>query len=260
MTAPTTQKEPAGGSPDVKLAAVPAEPAPATTWHTLVRGLQLTPELRDGIWFTLFLALVATAGRVVVPLAIQQIIDHGLRAPGGPDLGRVGLLVSLSAGAVALTALSAYAMNVRLFRTSETALANLRTRAFRHIHDLSMLHQQSERRGSLVSRVTSDVDQISQFVQFGGIMFIVSIGQLLLASALMLVYSWQLTLVVYACFLPLALCLRLFQKRLAKAYGRVRERVGDMLGAVAETVVGAPVIRAYGVQARTSARQHRRPG
>jgi len=37
-----------------------------------------------------------------------------------------------------------------------------------HIHDLSMLHQQSERRGSLVARVSTDVDQISQFLQWGG--------------------------------------------------------------------------------------------
>jgi ABC-type multidrug transport system fused ATPase/permease subunit len=163
-------------------------------------------------------------------------------------------MVLLAAAAVVATAVSAYLMNVRLYRTSETALANLRTRAFRHVHDLSMLHQQAERRGSLVSRVTSDVDQISQFVQFGGIMFIVSIGQLLLASTLMLIYSWQLTLVVYVCFVPLAFCIRFFQRRLAAAYGRVRERVGDMLGAVAESVVGAPVIRAYGVEARTGAR------
>jgi ATP-binding cassette, subfamily B, bacterial len=231
-------------------ATAPAEGA----WRTLVRGLRLTPEARDGLAATLLLALVATAGRVIVPVAVQQTIDRGLRAAGGPDLGVVATLVSLAALAIATTAISAYFMNVRLYRTSETALASLRTRAFRHVHDLSMLHQQAERRGALVSRVTSDVDQISQFVQFGGILFIVSMGQLLLASVLMVVYSWQLTLVVYLCFIPLMLCVRLFQRRLAVAYGRVRERVGDMLGAIAETVVAAPVIRAYGVQSRTASR------
>ena len=48
----------------------------------------------------------------------------------------------------------------------------MRTRTFRHVHDLSMLHQQSERRGSLVSRVTSDVDQITQFLQWGGVILL----------------------------------------------------------------------------------------
>ena len=71
---------------------------------------------------------------------------------------------------VVVTAVAVYRMNVRLFRTTETALADLRVRAFRHVHDLSVLHQQGQRRGSLVSRVTSDVDQLSVFMQWGGVL------------------------------------------------------------------------------------------
>ncbi len=227
---------------------------PESTWRTMVRGLQLTPELRVGIGGTLLLAVVATAGRVVVPVAVQQTIDRGLQAGAGPRIGIVVLLIGLAALVVVITAAAAYAMNVRLYRTSETALAALRTRAFRHVHDLSMLHQQAERRGSLVSRVTSDVDQLSQFVQFGGILIVVSLGQFLLATVLMFIYSWQLALLVYACFLPLAYAIRVFQRRLAAAYMVVRERVGDMLGAIAETVVGAEVIRAHAIEDRTGDR------
>ncbi len=227
---------------------------PESTWQTMVRGLQLTPELRVGIGRTLLLALVATAGRVVVPVAVQQTIDRGLRAGVGPRIGVVAVLIGLAGCVVVITATAAYAMNVRLYRTSETALAALRTRAFRHVHDLSMLHQQAERRGSLVSRVTSDVDQISNFVQFGGILIVISLGQFVLASVLMAVYSWQLALLVYACFLPLAYAIRHFQRRLAAAYRVVRERVGDMLGAVSESVVGAQVIRAHAIEGRTGKR------
>jgi len=122
------------------------------------------------------------------------------------------------------------------------------------VHDLSMLHQQAQRRGSLVSRVTSDVDQMSVFMQWGGILVVVSAGQLLLATVLMAVYSWPLTLLVYACFLPLVLVLPRLQRRLAAAYGTVRERVGDLLGAVSESVVGAQTVRAYAVEDRTAAR------
>jgi len=227
---------------------------PDSTWHTLVRGLQLTPELRVGIRRTLLLAVVATAGRVVVPVAVQQTIDRGLRSGAGPRLDVVALLIGLAAVVVLITAAAAYAMNVRLYRTSETALAALRTRAFRHVHDLSMLHQQAERRGSLTSRVTSDVDQISNFVQFGGILIVVSLGQFLLASVLMFIYSWQLALLVYACFLPMAFAIRHFQRRLAAAYGVVRQRIAEMLGAVAESVVGAQVIRAHAIEGRTAQR------
>jgi ATP-binding cassette, subfamily B, bacterial len=221
---------------------------------TLRRGLRLVPELRRGLGVTLMFGLLATAGRVVVPLAVQQTLDRGLLADGGPELGIVGWIVGACLVAVLVTAVAAYQLNYRLFRTTETALAALRVRAFRRVHDLSMLHQQAQRRGSLVSRVTSDVDQMSVFMQWGGILIVISVGQLLLATVVMAVYSWQLTLLVWACFLPLAIVLPVLQRRLANAYGTVRERVGDLLGAVSESVVGAQTVRAYAVEDRTEAR------
>ena len=221
---------------------------------TLRRGLRMMPEFRRGLPATFALALVATTGRVVVPIAVQQVIDRGLGGADGPDLGLVTVLVLLCALVVVLTAVAVYRMNVRLFRTTETALAGLRVRAFRHVHDLSVLHQQGERRGSLVSRVTSDVDQLSVFMQWGGVLGLVSLGQLVIATAVMTVYSWQLTALVLACFVPLVFAVRWFARKLAVVYGVVRERVGDVLAAVGESVVGASTVRAYGVGDRTAAR------
>jgi ATP-binding cassette subfamily B protein len=224
------------------------------TMATVRRGIALSPELRPGLLGTLALALVSMAGRVAVPIAVQQGIDRGIRAPGGPDLYTVAVIVGLTLCALIVSTTCGYWMTRRLFTVSETALAGLRSRTFRHIHDLSMLHQQSERRGSLVSRVTGDVDQITQFLQTGGVMLLLTSGQLVVTTIVMLVYSWQLTLVVFAAFLPAVVIIRLFQKRLAGVYRVVRERTGTMLGAVAESVVGATVIRAYGVAGRTGKR------
>ena len=222
-----------------------------STWGTMRRGLALSPEMKTGLAGTLGLAVVSMAGRVAVPVAIQQGIDRGLRAPGGPDLDTIVAVVLLTCAVLAVTTTCGYLMMRRLFTVSETALANVRIRTFRHVHDLSMLHQQAERRGSLVSRVTSDVDAITQFLQWGGVILLVSAGQVLVTTIVMAVYSWQLTLVVYAAFLPLILVIRAYQKRLSAAYGAVRERVGTMLAVVSESVVGASVIRAYGVADRT---------
>ncbi len=228
--------------------------AELSTWATLRRGAVLSPELTRGIWVTIALALLSTLGRVLVPLVIQRTTDEGLLAPAGPDLGRVWMWVGIALVGVVVTAFSAYAVNIRLFTSSENGLAALRIRAFRHIHDLSMLTQNTERRGSLVSRVTSDVDTISAFVQFGGLMLVISIGQITLATLLMVWFSPLLAAVVWACFVPLFFLIRHFQGVVGRAYTRVRERVGQLLGAIAEAVVGASTIRAYAVQERTAAR------
>jgi ATP-binding cassette subfamily B protein len=224
------------------------------TVATLRRGLDLSPELRRGLWVTLGLAAITTVGRIVVPFVVQQTTDHGLLGKDGPDPGLVTTYVLFALIAVAATALSAYAVNVRLFRASEAGLASLRLKAFRHIHDLSMLTQNTERRGSMVSRVTSDVDTISQFVQFGGIILVLSLGQIAVATALMFYYSPLLTGVVWLCFVPLLFVIKRFQAIVGRAYTIVRERVGDLLAAVSESVVGAATIRAYGVEERTAHR------
>lgn len=223
-------------------------------WETVKRGLSLSPEILQGIWVTVALSALSTVGRVIVPVGVQQTVDRGINAAGGPDVQRIAVFVGFAAVAVVVTAGTSYLVNVRLFTATEAGLATLRLKAFRRIHDLSTLTQSTERRGALVSRVTSDVDTISAFVQFGGIILFVSIGQLVVATVLMAIYSWWLAVLVWLVFLPLFLSLRPLQKVLSVYFGTVRERVGIMLGAVSESVVGADTIRAYAAERRTQER------
>ena len=220
---------------------------------TIRRGLSLSPELRRGLPGTLAIAFVATSGRVIVPIAVQQIIDRGFSS-GDVDMAFVVRMTLIALIAVIVTAGATGWMHLRLARVAETALSGLRIRAFRHIHDLSMLHQASEQRGVLVSRVTSDVDQISRFMQWAGLMLIINLGQASLALIVMLVLSVPLGLVVVALVPLIVVMIRWFQSRLETAYLAVREQVGRMLALIAETVVGAPVIRAYGIETRTRVR------
>ena len=90
------------------------------------------------------------------------------RARAASTSSFVAPMAVLAALAILATGVSSYFMTARLFTASERGLATLRIKAFRHVHDLPLLTQNTERRGALVSRVTSDVDQVSQFLVFGG--------------------------------------------------------------------------------------------
>ncbi|RNL80449.1 ABC transporter ATP-binding protein [Nocardioides marmorisolisilvae] len=225
-----------------------------SAWETIRLGAAISPELKEGFGGTVALALLGTAGRVVVPIAVQQTLDKGVNGPHGIDMGFVGMMAVVATIAMVVTGFSSYLMTARLFTTAEKGLATLRIKAFRHVHDLPLLTQNTERRGALVSRVTSDVDQVSQFLVFGGVIGIVSIGQVLVATVIMLFYSWQLTIVVWVCFAPLFLSLQYFQRRLSDSYAVVRRMVGQMLAAVSEPVVGAVVVRTHAIEGRTQAR------
>ena len=225
-----------------------------SAWRTIARGVDFSPELKEGIWLTGFFAVLATLGRVVVPIAVQQTLDRGLNGPGGPDTAFMTKMAVLAGVAIVVTSGASYLMTSRLFATAERGLATLRIKAFRHVHDLPLLTQNTERRGALVARVTSDVDQVSQFLVFGGMIAVVSVGQIIVATLIMAYYSWQLTLVVWLCFAPLFLSLRYFQRKLSEAYGVVRSQVGVMLSAISEPVVGAAVVRSYAIENRTQDR------
>ncbi len=229
-------------------------PGKGSAWRTLRRGLAVSPEITRGIWITLALSLISTIGRVIVPVTVQQTLDRGFAQGGASHLGVVAGTAVVAAGAVLVSGVCAYLANVRVFRATEAGLATLRVAAFRRVHDLSVLTQNSQRRGTLVARVTTDVDTISTFIQFGGLLLVLSAGQVLIATAVMAWYSWQLMLLVWACFLPLFLMLPRLQRIVARAYMTVRERVGNTLAAVSESVVGADTIRAYAIETRTQRR------
>ncbi|QWC86735.1 ABC transporter ATP-binding protein/permease [Nocardioidaceae bacterium] len=226
--------------------------------EVLRRGREISPQLTEGIRWTLVAAVVASLGRVVVPVAVQQTIDRGLggaeSATASLDVSFLVLMAVLATLAIGVTGYASYVMTARLVGAVETGLAVLRDKAFRHVHDLPVLAQDTERRGALVSRVTGDVDQISRFLSFSGILAVVSVGQILLATVVMAVYDWRLTLVVWLCFAPLFASLPRFQARLAAAYTVVRRHMGTMLAQIAEPVVGAAVVRAHAIEEHTQRR------
>src|SRR5690349_1922362 len=154
-------------------------------WQTLGRAMRLSPELRRGLAVTLLLAVGMTAGRAAVPVAVQRGIDDGLRGPGGPDFAVVAVIGAGALGVLAVSMVCGYAMMLRLFAVSESALAAVRVKVFRHVHDLPVLHVGAQRRGALVARATSDVDQVTSFLQWNGVVLFICAGQTLVTGAVM---------------------------------------------------------------------------
>jgi ATP-binding cassette, subfamily B, bacterial len=221
---------------------------------SLVRAARIAPSFRRGLGVTLLLALLGTGGQLVVPIAVQQLLDRQLLTGGDIDVTAVAWA---GAAAIAGLVLAIVANRVALFRLVEAGtagLAELRIAAFRHIHSLSTLHVQAERRGALVARVTSDIEAITQFLEWGGVGLIVGTAQVVLVIVVMLVYDPPLALLVAGAALLYAGLLVLFQRVLRRAFDRVRVRVGESLAAMGEAISGLPTIRAYGAEARTRAR------
>jgi ATP-binding cassette, subfamily B, bacterial len=233
-------------------AVVTADTAPTRepAWRSLERASRVAPTLRRGAGLTVVLALLGTAGQVVVPIAIQQVLDRQVLTAEAIDVGAVAAAGAAAIAALLVAMVANRAAQFRLIRAAAGGLAELRVAAFRHIHDLSTLHVAAERRGTLVSRVTSDIETVTRFVEWGGIGMLVGGAQITLVVAVMLVYDARLALLVVLAAVLYALLLLLFQRVLRRAYDRVRVRVGESLAAISEAIAGLPTIRAYGTEER----------
>jgi putative ABC transport system ATP-binding protein len=234
-----------------------AERTSAGSLAVLRRGIRESPELRAGVRYTIALGVAMTAGRVVVPVLVQQVLDRShLLSRSGFRWGFVGAEAAVATAIIVFVYFAARTTYARMVRASESSLATLRIRAFAHIHALSMAEQTAGRRGTFVARVTADVDVIGQFLEWGALSWVTTPALMAGVAVAMFVYSWQLALIVLGSVAPVALVFRVLQRGLVAAYDRVRVRVGETLAAVSESVMGADVVRAYGLQDRTNRRIH----
>lgn len=227
------------------------EPTSTGTIVALKRAFQETPALRQGIALTVLFAALGTLIQLIVPFIIQQVIDNDLLGNDQVDVGSVLAKGGFALFAMFLAFLVRRQALVRLANASATGLSQLRVRTFEHLHKLSILVTEAERRGALVARVTSDIASIQDFMDWGGVGLLIGIAQVVLAMIAMLFYRFDLALIVLAAVIVYTIMLVWIQRILSRAHDRVRRRVGQSLGAMGEAISGLPVIRAYGAEEET---------
>lgn len=215
-----------------------------TTARTINRGFNVAPALAKGIGLTFLFALVGSLARVSVPILIQQTIDKGLQ-PGNIRLRFIMQISAVAAMSVIVAAFSLRHAVLRLGVSAEEGLYTIRVKLFDHIHRLSLADHNEERRGALVSRVTSDIETLTMFFSWGALVWLLDGSLMFVVACVMLAYDWILALVAFAVSAPLIFVLRNLQRRLVLAYNLAREHNAELLGSVSELLSGTETLRAY---------------
>lgn len=187
----------------------------------------------------------ATLARLAGPLLISWGIDDGIRR-GTSGLGVINAAMALwvvaAGGAYILSRWQIWLVSL----VGENYLRELRVKVFGHIEGLHLDFFNHERSGRLVSRMTSDVESLQQFVSQGLIVLVSSILTFVLTLAIMFRLSWRLTLATLLILPPLILASAIFRTRANPAYLKVRERIANVLTRLQENLSGIRVVQAYG--------------
>ncbi|MEU9305975.1 ABC transporter ATP-binding protein, partial [Streptomyces sp. NPDC048256] len=199
------------------------------------------------------LALVAVdAGTsLLLPVMIRHGIDQGVTRAALGAVWAASLLALLSV----LVQWVAQTGEIRMTgRTGERVLYTLRLKIFAQLQRLGLDYYERELTGRIMTRMTTDVDALSTFLQTGLVTAFVAIVTFFGIMGALLVIDVQLALVVFATLPPLVVATYFFRRASVKAYELARERVSTVNADLQESVSGLRIVQAFGRERDGAAR------
>jgi ATP-binding cassette subfamily B protein len=173
---------------------------------------------------------------------VQDAIDNGMRADDRSRLGRdVAIYLGINAAAWVLQT----TLVRGLARIGQDLVLGLRRDLFDHLTTLSLRYFSQQKAGWIISRLTSDVDALSDVLSQGLSALVVNSLTLIAAVVGLFVLDWRLALVAMVIMPPTVVGARWFQVRSHAAFLRVRETIATMTAQIAESVSGVAIIQAF---------------
>ncbi|MER8042836.1 ABC transporter ATP-binding protein [Streptomyces sp. NPDC094032] len=226
---------PAVDTPDIDEArAVSAEESYGL--RRLLRGFGVPLLISLGL-----VALDAGAG-LLLPVLIRHGIDKGVNQLA---IGAVWAASALALLTVLVQWVAQTAETRMTGRTGERILYALRLKIFAQLQRLGLDYYERELTGRIMTRMTTDVDALSTFLQTGLVTAFVSVVTFFGIMGVLLVLDVELALVVFATLPVLAVATYYFRRASVKAYELARERISGVNADLQESVAGLRIVQAF---------------
>ena len=202
------------------------------------------PYQRVGLTAAVIVAFSQAAG-MCGPLLVGVALDRGV-IPG--NLGWL-VFAAVAYAAVALVTIVCGYWEVRLMgEFAQDFMRDLRLRLLAHLFFLDLDFFGRERSGRLIARLTSDVENLQQFIEGGLSLALRAVLVAVMTVVVMLLLSPPLTLVVLVVISPLVIAAGWFRRRAYETQVDVRDRVAALLTRLNESLLGMRVIQAYALE------------
>jgi ATP-binding cassette, subfamily B, multidrug efflux pump len=186
--------------------------------------------------------LLVSGANLATPLLIGRAIDEGI---GPRRLGVIFVVVGWLVGLALARALFTFLQGYLAERASQGVAYDLRDALFERIERLSFSYYDRVQTGQLVTRLTSDVEQIRTFAGSGVVQLANAVVMLIGTSVVLLYLDWQLALVALAIVPIIAALLVRFVGRIRPLFREVQQTLGRLNTVLQEDLLGVRVIRAF---------------
>jgi ATP-binding cassette, subfamily B, multidrug efflux pump len=186
--------------------------------------------------------LLASAASLATPQLIAYAIDDGITPR---RLSVILLAVAALIGAALLRGLFTFLQGYLAERASQGVAYDLRNDLFTKIERLGFSYYDRAETGQLVTRLTSDVEQIRSFAGSGAVQMAAAVVMLVGTTTLLLVIDWQLALVALAVVPVILVLLLRFVRRIGPLFRAVQQTLGRLNSVLQEDLAGVRVIRTF---------------
>ncbi len=204
--------------------------------------------LFTGAWLSLILS---TGANLLSPMILRSVMDDGITARAWePIMAGTVLLVGLAI----VRGLFGFTQSYWSEKVSQSFAFDLRNNLFEKIQTLSFAYHDRTQAGQLMTRLTSDVEQVRSFVASALLQFISAL--MLLIGSLYALFSmnWQLALVAILFIPPSMVVLGYFMQVVRPMFSIIQERLGMLNVVLQENISGARLVKAFGREAHEEAR------
>ncbi|WP_307069060.1 ABC transporter ATP-binding protein [Streptomyces sp. B3I8] len=221
--------------------------------RTLVRLWPYVRPVRVRLFTAAFVAIVASCVGLVIPLVLKWMVDGPVadKDPRGVWLGALYLLL-LGVAEALLFGLR----RLLVARPLSQVEADMRADLYRHLQRLPVAFHDRWASGQLLSRATTDLMLLRQFLAFPLTFLLVNGVTILVGVTIMLAQDWPLGLVILGPAVPVVLVCAMFERRYSLVARRAQDQVGDLTTVVEESVLGIRIVKGFG-RHRSQARAFR---
>jgi ATP-binding cassette subfamily B protein len=199
----------------------------------------------------LLIFLGIAIGDFLVPLLFGWTIDRGL-ASGSMRL--VILYAGLLVLGQAVRSVVSYLQWVFQHRVGQDVVRDVRDRLYERLQVLPTSFYRQMPTGEIMSRVTSDVEAVQEYVGWGLLLQLAGIFSFVGVSVILMLLDWQLTILLYAPLAVLAVVIYLYDRKIGPLWEQERKQMGKLTDVLQEALSGVRVVKAFAQEVRESRR------
>ena len=212
---------------------------------TFRRLLKLIEKYKFLVLLSLLLAVVVVATQLYAPILFGKAVDLAI-GKGNVDIKGIIVILIKTSIVIGITALAQWIMSVINNRITYRVVMDLRVQAFRHLQKLDIAYIDSHEHGDIVSRIITDIDQLSDGLLMGFTQFFTGVVTILGTLIFMFSVNVKIALIVVL-LTPLSLFVASFiAKRTYSMFKKQSETRGEITSHINEMVGNQKLVKAFG--------------